>query len=151
MIAAMAAPIPQSLDIAHLIQLAVAPVFLLSGVGVTLNVLTSRLARIIDRARAIEAELAAAHATPQVLHARLRLLARRSKYINAAIALATISAMLVTLTVMQLFANDLLPFNLSTAIAITFVGSMLLLTVALLLFFIEVRIATATLRFGSKA
>ncbi|HEX7417387.1 MAG TPA: DUF2721 domain-containing protein [Steroidobacteraceae bacterium] len=146
----MAAPILQSPDIAHLIQLAVAPVFLLSGVGVTLNVLTIRLARIIDRARTIEAEMAAAAEPPQVLHARLKVLARRSKFINGAIALATVSAMLVTLTVMQLFANDLLPFNLSTAIAITFVSSMMLLTLALLLFFIEVRIATAALRFGGK-
>ena len=44
------------MDIVHLIQSAVAPVFLLSGVGVTLGVLTNRLARIVDRARYLEVQ-----------------------------------------------------------------------------------------------
>ncbi|HZF25341.1 MAG TPA: DUF2721 domain-containing protein, partial [Steroidobacteraceae bacterium] len=51
--------------VAHVIQLAVAPVFLLSGVGITLTVLTNRLARVVDRARAVEKEVLQAHPTEQ--------------------------------------------------------------------------------------
>ena len=69
-------------DIAHAIQLAVAPVFLLSGVGVLLGVLTSRLARIVDRARIAEAKLdaAATEGERRDLHGKLRVLARRARY-----------------------------------------------------------------------
>ena len=62
--------------VAQVIQLAVAPVFLLAGVGATLNVLASRIGRIIDRARIMEDRLSTA--TPELsrdLHARLRVLA----------------------------------------------------------------------------
>src|SRR5258706_3349492 len=67
-------------DIAHGIQLAVAPVFLLSGVGVTLTVLTNRLARIIDRARSLESSLATT-AEPAAARMRdeLRVLSRRAR------------------------------------------------------------------------
>src|ERR1700743_3985560 len=47
----------QSADIAHLIQVSLTPIFLISAIGVTLNVFTSRLARIVDRARSMESEV----------------------------------------------------------------------------------------------
>jgi predicted MFS family arabinose efflux permease len=47
---------PQAADVAHLIQVALTPIFLISAIGVTLNVMTSRLARIVDRARNMENE-----------------------------------------------------------------------------------------------
>jgi hypothetical protein len=147
------------MDIVHLIQSAVAPVFLLSGVGVTLGVLTNRLARIVDRARYLEDELenaadAGADAAPRsarrrALEANLRVLARRAHYINVAITLSTISALLVALVVILLFANAFLLVNLQLAIALIFVGSMVLLTGAFFAFLIEVRVATASLRIGS--
>jgi hypothetical protein len=137
------------MDIVHLIQSAVAPVFLLSGVGVTLGVLTNRLARIVDRARLLEMrddeeEQARADSTA----ASLRVLARRAHYINTAIALCTISALLVSLVVMSLFTSAFISINLSGAVAILFVASMVCLTAAFGAFFIEVRIATQALRFG---
>ena len=70
-------------DIAHSIQLAVAPVFLLSGVGVTLTVLTNRLARIIDRARSLEGSLpTAAEAVAGSIHEELRVLSRRARLVH---------------------------------------------------------------------
>jgi CBS domain containing-hemolysin-like protein len=136
------------MDIVHLIQSAVAPVFLLSGVGVTLGVLTNRLARIVDRARLLEMrddheERAESTATS------LRVLARRAHYINSAIALCTIAALLVSLVVMSLFASAFVSINLSGAVAILFVAAMICLTAAFGAFFIEVRIATQALRFGA--
>jgi len=137
-----------SLDIAHLIQVAVGPVFLLSGIGVTLGVFTTRLARIVDRARAAEAEPIRDSSHERLLAERLQVLARRSRYISAAITLATLAALLVATTVVLLFANAILHLKLAVAIAVIFAASTLSLTGALLVFLIEVRLATVSLRIG---
>ena len=140
----------QPVDIAHLIQVALTPIFLISAIGVTLNVLTSRLARIVDRARAMEDRLLnPTHAhDSRDLHAQLKVLARRSRWINAAITLITLSALFIALVVVMLFVNAFLRYELSMLIAGMFIMSMLTLAAALLAFLIEVRIATTTLRIG---
>jgi CBS domain containing-hemolysin-like protein len=140
----------QSVDIAHLIQVALTPIFLISAIGVTLNVLTSRLARIVDRARAMEDRLLHPDYVHdgRDLHAQLKILARRSRWINAAIILITLSALFIALVVVMLFVNAFLRFELSAVIAGMFIMSMLTLAAALLTFLIEVRIATTTLRIG---
>jgi hypothetical protein len=141
---------PQSVDIAHLIQVALTPIFLISAIGVTLNVLTSRLARIVDRARNMEERLLRPEYVQQSrdLHGKLKVLARRSRWINAAITLITLSALFIALVVVMLFVNAFLRWELSAFIAAMFILSMLTLASALLAFLIEVRIATATLRIG---
>ena len=140
----------QSIDIAHWIQIALTPIFLISAIGVTLNVLTSRLARIVDRARAMEDRLRLSEhrSESRGLHANLLVLARRAKWINAAITLITLSALFIALVVVMLFVNAFLRWELSAFIAIMFILSMSSLAAALLAFLIEVRIATATLRIG---
>jgi len=135
-------------DVARIIQLAVAPVFLLSGVGVTLTLFTNRLARIVDRARLLEDQLAAD--PRRDLHEALAVLAQRARYINYAIALGTISGALVTITVILLFTAALLGNNLTLLIAVVFSVAMLTLTASLLVFFVEVRYATTTLRIGGR-
>ena len=81
----------ETTDIAHVIQAAIAPVFLLSGVAAMLGVLTNRLTRIVDRARALEARLVTQpEALPKLL-ADLKVLARRARYVNVAISLCTIA------------------------------------------------------------
>lgn len=137
------------MDIVHLIQSAVAPVFLLSGVGVTLGVLTNRLARIVDRARLLEMRDEEEQTRAESTAASLRVLARRAHYINTAIALCTIAALFVSLVVMSLFASAFVSVNLSGAIAILFVAAMVCLTAAFGAFFVEIRIAIAALRFGA--
>ena len=82
------------------------------------------------------------------LHAQLKILARRSRWINAAIILITLSALFIALVVVMLFVNAFLRYELSAVIAGTFIMSMLTLAAALLTFLIEVRIATTTLRIG---
>ena len=144
---------PQAGDIAHLIQVALTPIFLISAIGVTLNVLTSRLARIVDRARAMENELCRPdyQAGGRDLHAALGVLARRARYINAAITLITLSALFIALVVVMLFVNAFAHWDLSAFIASMFILSMLSLAAALTSFLIEVRIATTTLRIGIEA
>jgi len=137
-------------DIAHLIQVALTPIFLISAIGVTLNVLTSRLARIVDRARAMEDRLLKADHVHdgRDLNAQLKILARRSRWINAAITLITLSALFIALVVVMLFVNAFLRYEYSLVIAGMFIMSMVTLAAALLAFLIEVRIATTTLRIG---
>src|SRR5215471_15646265 len=101
------------MDIVHLIQSAVAPVFLLSGVGVTLGVLTGRLARIIDRARYLEGLAGPSGAHSEAVTESLRMLARRARYTNAAIAMCAASALFVSLVVMALFASAFFGRDLS--------------------------------------
>jgi len=143
----------QATDVAHLIQVALTPIFLISAIGVTLNVLTSRLARIVDRARAMENEVCRPDYEPGTrdLHAALGVLARRARYINAAITLITLSALFISLVVVMLFVNAFAHWELSAFIAILFILSMLSLAAALTTFLIEVRIATTTLRIGIEA
>jgi hypothetical protein len=137
-------------DIAHAIQLALAPVFLLSGIGVFLGVLTNRLARVVDRARTVERELRqAANAEPADAREQLRVMARRAKVINIAITFATIAGFLTALVVALLFGSTFVPINLAAYVAVLFVGSMFSLVGAFLSFLVEVRIAVAALRIGA--
>ena len=136
------------LDIAHVIQQAVAPVFLLSGVAAMLNVLTSRLARVIDRARQLERDY---HDLPTsdertVMRNRLAILARRSRLINLAITLCTVCALLICLVIVTLFVAALMDVSGSRWIAGLFVIAMLALIGGLLTFLREIFIATASVR-----
>ena len=137
-------------DIAHAIDLAVAPVFLLSGIGVLLGVLTNRLARIVDRARKVEESLRQAiPSAPDDARDQLRVAARRARFINVSITLGTIAALLVALVVAVLFASTFVPLNLAGPVAVLFVLAMGALVGALVSFLLEVRIAIAALRIGS--
>jgi len=140
----------QTENVAHLIQLALGPVFLISGVGITLSMLTQRLARIVDRARTLEdrRELTTDQGRLKVIDKDLRAILRRARYINSAIALCTTSALLTALVVTLLFASEFTPISVGGIIAIMFVASMVCLSTAFLMFLIEVRIATNTLRIG---
>jgi hypothetical protein len=138
-------------NVSQVIQLAVAPVFLLAGVGATLNVLATRIARIIDRARVVENKLPGA--TPEVaedLQRVLQVLSKRGRIVNRAIGLTVLSGILVSLVVAALFVSAEFNMNLATPIAIAFVVALLSIATALIFFLREVVIATESLRFGAK-
>lgn len=124
------------------IQTAIAPVFLLAGIGAFLNVMVGRLARIVDRARNIE-QLHPRSIGPE--HDRhvweLRLLDRRIAVINNAIFLCVASALTICLVVAAMFIARLTDAHLGAAIAITFIISMLLLMAGLIYFLFEVRMS----------
>jgi hypothetical protein len=139
----------QATSVAQVIQLAVAPVFLLAGVGATLNVLAARIGRIIDRARLTEEKLASADGEEaHHLQSRLKVLAKRATLINRAIALCVLSGLLVSLVVAALFVSSALRVDLTGPIAITFVIALLSLASALVYFLREVFLATNSLQFG---
>lgn len=145
----MTSPTIEVTTVAHSIQLSLAPVFLLSGIGVFLGVLTNRLARVVDRARPLEELLHRSEgATAQDLRERLVWLAQRGRLIHLAITLSTVSALLVAIVVALLFASSFVPFSLALPVALLFIASMVALVGALLAFLVEVQIATRTIRIG---
>lgn len=130
-------------DVSHIIQLAIAPVFLLTGVGTKLAVLTSRLARIIDRARVVE-NLLQTKATVG-LEEELVELFQRSHLINRAITLSTTCGLLICLVIAALFVGDAIGLNLDKLIAGLFVGGILSLIGSFVYFMSEIIVATRTL------
>jgi Protein of unknown function (DUF2721) len=133
----------------HVIQLAVAPVFLLSGVSGLLAVLTNRLSRIIDRARVLEERLdSAGEQGNNRIHTELGLLSQRSRLINRAVSLCTLCALLICIVIVALFVGAFLVTDLSIPISLIFTASMLALFVGLVSFLHEIQIATRSLRIG---
>lgn len=130
--------------IAHAIQLAVAPVFLLTGVAAILSVFTTRLGRIVDRARVLHARRLV-EGTPEgeELQAELAVLARRTVVVNVAITFCTLGALLICLVVAVIFAGSFVSMRVATPIALCFVGAMICLICALLSFLVEIYMATA--------
>ena len=131
-------------EIGHIIQLAIAPVFLLTGVGTNMLVLTNRLARIIDRTRHLEDRLAegGTGGAPAESHAELDVLFRRAKKINRAIFLSTSCALLICMVVAALFVTDALELRLASVIAGLFVLAMVSLTGSFVYLLREVLLAT---------
>ncbi|WP_260580603.1 DUF2721 domain-containing protein [Sphingopyxis sp. PET50] len=132
--------------IAGTIQLSVTPVFLLVATGGLLNVFTGRLARVIDRSRVL-IELwseTQGHEHDRVV-AELRVVDRRMDVINNSIAAAVGCGIVVCLLVALLFAQAFVGFNLGAAAAWVFALAMLLLLASLVLFLVEVRLATRTI------
>lgn len=138
-------------DLAHVIQLALAPVFLLTGIGAVLSVLTTRLSRTVDRARQLEDYLAGydRHLHPP-LRGELDILSQRARLANWAISLCTTCALLICTVVGLLFVGAIVKLEVSTAIALLFVIAMVALVLGLLLFLREIHLATAGLCFGSQ-
>ena len=133
--------------VAHTIQLSVAPVFLLAGIGSILNVLTARLGRVIDRARAMEARLAEMSEGERApMMAMLGALDRRMAVAHWAISCCTASALFVCLVVAILFLGDMTDRNWARVVAGLFIAAMGLIVAGLSLFLIEVNIATRSVR-----
>ena len=137
--------------VAEIVRLALAPVFLLSGIGAFLNVLASRLSRIVDRSRQIEPRLLASRG---VEHERwiadLRILDRRMRLISWATALSVSSAILTCLVVVLLFGANLVRTRLGTEIAWLFIASMLTIGAGFAVFLLETTVAARAVRVRSE-
>ena len=133
-------------DVSHIIQLSIAPVFLLTGVGTKLSVLTSRLARIIDRARVVEGMLERDGQLSPDLENELVELYRRSHLINRAITLSTTCGLLVCLVIACLFLGDATSLSLDKLIAALFVAGVFSLIGSFVYFMREIAVATKTLQ-----
>lgn len=137
--------------VAHAIQLAVAPVFLLSGIGAMLAVMTNRLGRIIDRARVLEERLNhVSEETAGALRSDLAVLSRRAKLINRAITLCTTTALLVCTVIAVLFLSAFFRYDATIPVALLFIASMSAFFFGLVWFLREIYLATVNLRIGAR-
>lgn len=131
--------------VAYAIQLAIGPVFLLTGIAGLLNVMTGRLARIIDRGRQLtEQPLANQYQSKKVLAAELSNLEKRRYLTSAAITASTASALLVCMVVVALFSEALLQIDMKWLIGALFASSTAALVIGLGYFLREVHLATRT-------
>jgi hypothetical protein len=130
------------ISVAHVIQQAVAPVFLLTGIGAILSVLSGRLGRIIDRFRALDKIADNERAGYATETAILKL---RAKWIHWAISLCTVSALFICIVVASLFIGSELDRDPSGMVAAFFVAAMLALTAGLLCFLREIALATGSI------
>ncbi|HEY9445444.1 MAG TPA: DUF2721 domain-containing protein [Burkholderiales bacterium] len=136
-------------DVAHVIQLAIAPVFLLTGVGSLLGVMTSRLARVIDRGRHIEATYAALQPVARGRADReLTVLAHRASLASWAINFSTAAALLVCAVIGTLFIDAFLGTDLKWLVGALFFAAMILLICGLVCFLREVYVATHSVYIG---
>ncbi len=133
-------------EIGHIIQLAIAPVFLLTGVGTNMLVLTNRLARIIDRTRLLEDNIdegvGKTDGRDALFRAEMDVLFQRARKINRAIFLSTTCALLICMVVAALFVTDALNLRLASVIAGMFVLAMVALTGSFIYLLREVLLAT---------
>lgn len=133
--------------IAHTIQLALAPVFLLVAIGNIMNILSQRLGRIVDRSRLLQERHSQTSGEEHDIVVReMRFVDRRIAMIGRAMLLLVISGITVGVVVAMLFLGEVLEFDLQRAAGAAFIFAIALLTGALLLFFKETREAAAALR-----
>lgn len=135
-------------SLSQLIEFAVAPVFLLTGVAGFLSVMSGRLGRISDRVRVAERRVQTL-ADPQLVERskqEILLLWSRVRAANWAIGFCVASGLMICLVIGLLFAGSLLIVDLKMPIIVLFVLAMLLLICALLLFLVEVRLATRAIK-----
>ncbi len=134
--------------IAHVIDISVAPVFLLAGISGLLMVLTNRLGRTIDRSRALQAATTRPIKDLQrkAIDGEMQNLLRRSRFINLAINLATVSALLVCFVIIALFLASLIGANVALVVASLFITCMIFLALAFSCFLVEVFISARSLR-----
>ncbi len=129
-------------DITRLIQLAVAPVFLLTAIGTIVGVLSGRLGRAVDRRRVLEDRLRQLAPEAQgSVRAELELLARRVRLVYASIALAVFSALFVGMLITAAFIDAFLSVNLSQYIGLLFIAAMLAFIASLVVFLREIFLA----------
>ena len=136
-------------DITRVIQLAVAPVFLLSAIGTIINALTGRLARAVDRRRVVEERVqdSVAESAAQLdMIVELKLLARRITLVLWSIGFAVFSALLVCILIGTAFVGAFTSLDLSRTVAILFLAAVVALTICLVLFMREVFLAALAVR-----
>lgn len=134
-------------EIIPVLQTAIGPVILISGVGMFLLVMTGRFARIIDRSRVLSRELDASGAKDNAnLRAQLAILFRRARCMKLGLELASVSVLLAALLVILLFATALLEKEWSLLVVLNFTGSLVCLIGAVLTFLYDIHLSLVALK-----
>lgn len=142
---------PDFATVSHGIQLAIAPVFLLTAVSGMIAAVVGRLARIIDRARALEDRLERGGVKPEKsvgMYAELRQLRWRARLVNGCIALLTMCSMMIGVTIILLFLGETAELASLKIASVCFLAGVACFLLALLCFLAETLQATHVLKFA---
>lgn len=142
---------PDLATVTHGIQLAVAPVFLLTAVSGMIAAVAGRLARIIDRARLLENRLEAGgveESRAMKMYAELQQLRHRGWLVNSCIALLTFCAMLIGMTIILLFLGETSELPTLKIATVCFLSGVVCFLLALVCFLAETLLATQLLKFA---
>jgi Protein of unknown function (DUF2721) len=135
--------------VSHGIQLAVAPVFLLTAVAALIGSFANRLARIVDRARLLEEKLdAESIKNIPAAHWELRRLRLRGRMVSASMAMLTICSLMIGITIMALFLSETTELHIQRLVPLSFLTGVIFFLLALFGFLIETMLAMHVLRFG---
>lgn len=134
-------------NVTRVIQLSVAPVFLLTALGTLLGVFSTRLGRIVDRWRVLLERIRSAPPNRVAeMEQELRLLRLRRKLVNTAITFAIAAALLVCVLIATAFVGSILHWDFSHPVAALFIAVMVIFIGALLSFLTEVLVAVGNVR-----
>lgn len=134
-------------DVAHAIQLALAPVFLLTGIAGLLNVMAGRLSRIIDRGRYLTEHWGRlVESAPDATRREQEMLETRRHFTSIAVTACTIAALLICVVIATLFIEVMLGVRLNWVVGALFTGAMLALVIGLAFFLREVHLAMQSIR-----
>lgn len=135
------------MTVASAIQQAVAPAFLMTGIGGFLNVLAGRLARVVDRFRILSESCSETHT---MHHDEMRRLLRRSRWIHWSISFCTVSALLTCMVIATLFMGSEMNHNPARLVSFLFILSMVVLIVGLFCFLREIALAATNIDLPEK-
>jgi hypothetical protein len=134
-------------ELIPILQVAIGPVILISGVGLLLLSMTNRLGRVIDRSRLlVEARRKLPENEQARLSSQLEILSRRADFVRAAIIYATISLLLVAVMIIVLFLEALLRLDIAVLVILLFVGCMSSLIVSLIYFIWDINLSLSALK-----
>ncbi len=139
-------PLPTVAQLVPVLQTAIGPTILISGVGLLLLTMTNRLGRTIDRARLLARELHGSEPQSERVSAQLRVLWRRARLIRLAIALASMSALAASILIIVLFLTALWQIETAWLIGTVFIACMLCLIGSLVVFIHDVNQSLAALK-----
>src|SRR5262249_36867878 len=137
----------QLTDLVPILQMAIGPVILISGVGLLLLSMTNRLGRVIDRSRLLAdtPRKLEANDRPRV-EAQLSILARRAILVRRAIILAALSVLLAAVLIIALFLAALLKLEIGALLILVFIGCLGTLIVSLIAFILDINLSLSALK-----
>lgn len=148
----MSGEVLEIIHIGQVIQAAVAPVFLITGIAALLGVASNRLMRIMDRSRELENSIPDVQdiQSKKVQTEELRYLWKRISLINKAYSLYTLTALLLCVVITVLFISHIYTIQLSVLISSIFVGALMVLIMALMFSLREIFLTTRSLQIRLK-
>jgi hypothetical protein len=134
-------------DLIPVLQVAIGPVILISGVGLLLLTMTNRFGRILDRTRQLSKEIRSAHSPePDLALAQLRILLTRARIVRSAIAAASVSVLLAAVLIIVIFVGALFKLSFAVPVVCLFASCLTSLIGSLVWFIRDVNLSLKALR-----